>query len=168
MRLYTNQCYRQILSIQNIEILQGLSSLWSPPFRPHAFAPIFLSLAIVQLLLISTLSPLMIWWSGQTALLLFLLAKAAPAYLPTAFSVALKPLFPFQQAQYVHVFLLKPVPFCMLFAGLGSTIKSAISLLFSTYLILVLSSPPSFLLSQTFWQIWQELSFLSSCSIRLQ
>ena len=31
-----------------------------------------------------------------------------------------------------------------------------------------LSSPPSFLLSQTLWQIWQELSSLSSCSIRLQ
>ena len=30
------------------------------------------------------------------------------------------------------------------------------------------SSPPSFLLSQTLWQIWQELSSLSSCSIRLQ
>ena len=31
-----------------------------------------------------------------------------------------------------------------------------------------LSSPPSFLLSQTLWQIWQKLSCLSSCSIRLQ
>ena len=32
----------------------------------------------------------------------------------------------------------------------------------------IMSSPPSFLLSQTLWQIWQELSSLSSCSIRLQ
>ena len=31
-----------------------------------------------------------------------------------------------------------------------------------------LSSPPSFHLSQTLWQIWLELSSLSSCSIRLQ
>ena len=31
-----------------------------------------------------------------------------------------------------------------------------------------LFSPPSFLLFQTLWQIWQELSSLSSCSIRLQ
>ena len=31
-----------------------------------------------------------------------------------------------------------------------------------------MSSPPFFLLSQTLWQIWQELSSLSSCSIRLQ
>ena len=112
--------------------------------------------------------PLMIWYSGQTALFLFLLARAAPAFLPTALSVALRPLFPFRQAQFVPVFPLKPAPFCTLFAGLGNTIKSAIFLLFSSCLTLVLSSPPSFFLSQTLWQIWQELSFFSSCSIRLQ
>ena len=78
------------------------------------------------------------------------------------------PLFPFRQAQYLQVLRLKPAAFCMLFAGLGNTIKSVISLLFSYYLTLVLSSPPSFLLSQTLWQIWQELSSLSSCTIRLQ
>ena len=81
--------------------------------------------------------------------------------------MALRPLFPFQQAQYVQVFPLRPAPFCMLFAGLGSTIKSAIFLLFS-YMTPVLFYPPSFLLSQTLWQIWQELSSLSSSSIRLQ
>ena len=85
--------------------------------------------------------PLMIWYSGQTALFLFVLEKAAPAYLPTAFSVALRPLFPFQQAQFVQVFPLKPAPFCTLFAGLGSTKKPSTSLLFSNYLTLVLSSP---------------------------
>ena len=89
-----------------------------------------------------TLSPLMIWCFGQAALFLFLLAKAAPAFLPTALSVALRPHFPFQQAQYAQVFPLKPAPFCTLFASLGSTIKSAISLLFSSCLTLVLSSPP--------------------------
>ena len=82
--------------------------------------------------------------------------------------MALRPPFPFRQAQYAQVFPLKPAPFCTLFAGLGSTIKSAISLLFSYCLTLVLSSPPPFLLSQTLWQIWQELSSLSSCSIKLQ
>ena len=56
----------------------------------------------------------------------------------------------------------------MLFAGLGSTNKSAFSLVFSCYLTLVLSSSPSFLLSETLRQIWQELSSLSCCSIRLQ
>ena len=112
----------------------------------------------------------MIWYSGQTALFLLLLAKAALAYLPTAFSVALRPLVPFQQAQYVQVFPLKPVPFCMLFAGLGSTKKSAVSLFLSDSrsVLATLSSPPYFLLPQTLWQIWQELSSFSSCSIRLQ
>ena len=84
----------------------------------------------------------MMWYFGQTALFLFLLARAAPAYLPTALSVSLRPLFPFRQAQYVQVFPLKPAPFCTLFAGLGSTNKSAIFLLLFHYLTLILSSPP--------------------------
>ena len=68
-------------------------------------------------------------------------------------------------------FLLKPAPFCTFFAGLDSTNKSAISLLLpsdSCSVLTTLSSPPFFFLSQTLSQIWQELSSLSSCSIRLQ
>ena len=80
------------------------------------------------------LSPPMIRYSGQTVL--FPLARAAPAFLPTALCGT--EVFPFRQAQYVPGFPLKPAPFCTLFAGLGSTNKSAISLL----LTLVLSSPP--------------------------
>ena len=38
----------------------------------------------------------------------------------------------------------------------------------SRSVLTTLSSPSSFLLPQTLWQIWQELSSLSSCSIRLQ
>ena len=97
------------------------------------------------------------------------LARTVPSFLPTALSVALRPLFPFRQAQYAHVFLLKPAPFCTLFAGLGSTNKSAISLLLSDSrsVFTTLSFSPPFLLPETLWQIWQELSSLS-CSIRLQ
>ena len=95
--------------------------------------------------------PLMIWYSGLTALFLFLLARAALAYLPTALSVALRPLFPFQQAQFAQVFPLKPTPFCTLFAGVGSTNKPANSLLFSSYLILVLFSPLCPLLRLSFY-----------------
>ena len=84
----------------------------------------------------------MIRYFGQTALLLFLLAGTASSFLPTALSVALRPLFPFQQTQYAQVFPLKAAPFCTLFAGFGSTKKSATSRLFSSYLTLVLSSPP--------------------------
>ena len=133
----------------------------------HATALISLSLAKMRLLLTLTLYSLTIWCSGQTARFLFLLAKAALTYLPTALSVALRPLFPFQQAQYAQVFLLKPAPFCMLLAGLSSINKSATSLLLSDshFVPTTLSSPPSFLLPQP---LWQELSSLSSCSIRLQ
>ena len=38
----------------------------------------------------------------------------------------------------------------------------------SRSVLAALFSPPSFLLSQTLWQIWQELSSLSFCSMRLQ
>ena len=83
---------------------------------------------------------------NHTALFLSLLAKTALAYVPTALSVALRPSFPFQQAQYAQVFPLKPAPFCMLFAGLGSTNKSATSLLLSDSRHPVLSSIFPFIL----------------------
>ena len=121
-------------------------SAWSPPFPLHALSLILLSLAKVLLSPILTLSPLMIWYSGDTALFLFFLEKAAPAFLSTALSMALRPLFPFQQAQFVEVFPLKFAPFCTLFAGLGSTNKSAISFFFFFCVTLVLSSPPCLLL----------------------
>ena len=91
---------------------------------------------------------LTIWYSGQTALFFFLLAKAVLSYLPTALSVALRPLFPSQQAQHSQVFPMKPAPSCKLFAGLGSTNKSVTSPLLSDSrsVLATLSSPPSFLL----------------------
>ena len=149
----------------------SLFSRWSPPFPFHAPALILLFLAKVRLSLTLTLSPLTIWCFGLTGLFLFLLVRAALAYLPTAFSVASRPLSSFQLAQYAQVCLLKPKPFCKLFAGLGSTNKSATSLLLlsdSRSVLTALSSPPSFFFPQTLWQMWQELSFLSSCSIGLQ
>ena len=141
-----------------------LPSWWNPPFPLHTPALIPLSLAKVWLSPTLTLSSLMNWYSVQTTLFLLILSRAALAYLPTAFSVALRPLFSFQQAQYVQVFLLKPAPFCALFAGLASINKSATSLLVlsdSRSVLATLSSLPSFLLPETLWQIWQELSFLS-------
>ena len=174
MHPLTRSCFLLLvlgrLFLLALPVLLGtcLPSRSSPPFPLHALALILLFLAKVRLLPTLTLSPFMIWCFGLTALFLFLLARAAPVFFPTAVFVALRPLFPFRQAQYVQVFPLKPAPFCTLFAGLGSTNKSAISLLFSNYLTLVLSSPPSFLLSQTLWQIWQELSSLPFYFIGLQ
>ena len=121
-------------------------SFFEPAFlhcEGHSFPcsrsdPLFL--AKVRLSPTLTLSHLTIWYSGQTALFLFLLTMAALAFLPTALSVALRPLFPFQQAQYAQVFLLKSAPLSKLFADLGSINKSATFLCFSSYLTLVLSS----------------------------
>ena len=72
-------------------------------------------------------------------------------------------------AQYAHVFPLKPAPLFKLFAGFGSTNKSATSLFLSDsrFVLATLSSPLSFLLHHLLWQVWQELSFLS-CIVRLQ
>ena len=69
------------------------STLSSPCSRSDPFA-----LAKVRLSPTLTLSPPMFWYSGQTALFFLFLARAAPAYLPTALSVTLRPLFPFRQA----------------------------------------------------------------------
>ena len=95
----------------------------------------------------------------------------ALAYLPTALSVALRPLFPFRQAQYGQVILLKPVPFCKLFAGLGSNNKSGTSLLLLSDSCSVLTTLPLLCLS-----FYLNLSGRSgrncllslSCSIKLQ
>ena len=148
MRPLTRSCFLLLvlgrLFLLALPVLLGicLCSRWSPSFPLHALALISLTLAQVRLSPTLTLSPLMIWCFGLTALFLFLLARAARAFLPTALSVAPRPLFPFRQAQYVQVFPLKPVPICTLFAGLGSNNKSAIFLLFFSCLTLALSSPP--------------------------
>ena len=71
-----------------VHLFLSMLSLWSPLSHQDA------ALAYLDSL------PLTIWCSGQMALFLFLLAKAALAYLPTGLSMALRLLFPFQQAQY--------------------------------------------------------------------
>ena len=148
MRPLTRSCFLLLvlgrLFLLTLPFLLGicLRSRWSSPFPSHALALIFLSLAKVRLSPTLTLSFLMVWYSGLTALFFFLLAKTALAYLPTTLSVALRPLFPFRHEQYVEVFPLKPGPFCTFVASVGSTIKSAISLLFPSSLTLVWSSTP--------------------------
>ena len=111
----------------------------------------------------------MFWTDGSV---LFPLAKAALASLPTAYFVALRPHFPFRMAHYVQVSLLKPAPFCKLSAGLGSTSKSAISLIFSSSLTLCLSLPlfpfPHLSFYLELWKIWQKLPSLFTLTIRLQ
>ena len=106
------------------------STLWNLPsfsveslFLPHAPNLILLSLSSRCGSRSTWLSPTL--RSGQMVLFFFLSEKAALAFFATALSVALRPLFPFRQAQYAQVFPLKSAPFCKLSAGLGSTNKSA-------------------------------------------
>ena len=116
--------------------------------------------------------PLMVWCSGQMALFLFLLARAALAFLPTALC----------DTEATLSFSAGPV--CSSFSAEACAIlhalcwsrqhqqvchfSSLLLLYVSRSVLATLSSPPSFLLSQTLWQIWQELFSFSFCSIRLQ
>ena len=170
MRPLTRSCFLLLflgrLSLFDFPLLLKFCfpSLWSPHFSLHALALIPSSLAKVRLSLSWTLCHLTMWCFEQTTLLLFLLAKAALACLPTALFVVPKPLFPFQQPHYAQVFPLNPAPFCKLFAGLAT--PTSVPLLCCSYLALALSSLPylllpSFFLPQTLWKIWQELSSLS-------
>ena len=113
------------------------------------YSSLFLSFAAVLFTSLTLNALLTIWCSGQAALFLSLSAKTGLAYLPTGLSVASRPPFSSQQTQYAQVFPLKLAPSCTLFAGLGNTNKSAISLLFFSYLTLTLYSPSSFLLPQS-------------------
>ena len=105
LRPLTRSCFLLLvlgrLFLLALLVLLGICfpSRWSPSFPLQACALIPLFLAKVSALTHLDSLPLMIWCLGQTALFLFLFAKAAPAYLPTALSVALRPLFPFRQAQ---------------------------------------------------------------------
>ena len=107
MRPLTRSCFlllvlgRLLLLALPVLLEICLPSRWSPPFPLYALA-LIPPPAKVRLSPTLTLFPLMIWCFGQTAL--SLLTRAAPAFLPTALSVALRPLFPFQQAQYAQVF----------------------------------------------------------------
>ena len=178
MRPLTRSCFL-LLSLGSFFLLAlphllgiCLRSLWSPPFPLHAPALISLSFAKVRLSPTLTLSHHTIWFFEQKALFPFLLARAALAYLPAALSVALRLLFPFQQAQYAQVFLLKPAPHSASSLLVSATptslpLSSLLLLSDSRSVLATLSSPPSFLLPQTLWQIWQERSSLS-CAIRLQ
>ena len=120
-----------------------LLSLWSSPSSFYTLALIFLVLAKVWLSLALALSPpydLVLWTNGSVP---FPFGKSGSDVLAgCSLFVAPRPLFPCQQAQYAQASLIKPAPLCNLFAGFGSTNKSTTSLLFSSYLTLVFSSPP--------------------------
>ena len=88
-----------------------------------------LSLAKAWLPLTLTLSHFMIWTDGSVP---FPFSKGGSAVLANCSLCGTEAtLSPFRQAKFAQVFPLKPAPFWKLFSGLGSTNKSAISLLLS-------------------------------------
>ena len=137
-----------------------LPSPWSPPFPLHAPALILLSL--VQL---DSLPPhdLVLWTDGSVP---FPFGKSGSGVLANCSLYGIEATLSFSAGPVCFFAEACAIPHAL--CCLRNTNKSAIFLLFSYYLTLVLSSPLSFLLSQTLWQIWHELSSLSSCSIRLQ
>ena len=168
MRPLTRSCFL-LLPLWRLSFLPSLNSL--EPALIHYEATLSspcsrsdprLSRQGAALAHLNSLPPydLVLWPDGSVP---FLFGKAALAYLPTALSVslslskAMRPLFPFQQAQYAQVFLL------LILAA-----QTSLQLLFSTYLTFALSSSLSLLLPQSLWQIWQELSSLLFCFIKLQ
>ena len=132
-----------------------------------------LPLAQVRLSPILTLSPLIIWCFGQTALLLFFLGKGGSGVVAICSLCGTEAILSFLAGPVRSSFSAEA---CAILHALCWSRQHQQVCHFSSLLLLsdsrsvlaTLSSPPSFLLSQTLWQIWQELSFFSSCSIRLQ
>ena len=127
-------------------------SLWSRPFPVHVPSLTFLSRQDAALALLNSLPlyDLVLWTNGSVSSHFVKGGSGALANCSLSLSVALMLLSSFRQAQYVQIFPLKPVPFCKLFAGLGSTNKSATSLFLlsgSCSVLTTLCSPLFFLLS---------------------
>ena len=154
-----------------------------PPFPPwnlpsftvestlssSCFAPILLFLVKMRLSLTLTLSSPhdVVFWTDSS----FSFSKGGSSVLANCSLCGTKATLSFSAGPVCSSFPLKPAPFYTLFAVFGRTNKSTAFLLLlfdSRSVLAALSSPPFFLLPQTLWQIWQELSSLSSCSIRLQ
>ena len=174
MRPLTRSCFLLILLVRlfllALPFLPGicLPSLWNPPFPLHAPALISLSLSQGALLAhLDSLPPhdLVLWTDGSVPFPFRKGGSGVPANCSLCGTEA--------------TFSLSTGPVCSSFSTETCAILHALCwsrqhqqvcpfLLFSFSLTLVLSSPPSFLLPQTLWQTWQELSSLSSCSIRLQ
>ena len=175
MRPLTRLCFLLLLGrffFLALPFLLGicLRLLWSPPFPLHALALILPSLA--KMWLSPTLTPhdLVVWIDGSVP---FPFGKGSSDFLANCSLCGTEATLSFSAG-----------PVCSSFSAEAYAILHALCWSrqhqqvchFSSLLLLsdsrsvftTLFSPPSFLLSQTLWQIWQELSSLSCCSIRLQ
>ena len=151
-----------------------LRSRWSPPFALHALALIPLFLAKVRLSPTLTLSPpphdLVRLTEGSVT---FPFGKGGSGVLANCSLCGTETTLSFSAGLVCSSFFAEA---CAILHALCWSRQHQQVCHFSSLLLLsdsrsvlaTLSFPPSFLLSQTLWEIWQELSSLSSCSIRLQ
>ena len=169
MRPLTSSCFPLLLGRLSLLALFHLLgtcplSLWSPPFPLHAPALIPFFLHKVRLYSPYDLVP---WTDGSAP---FPLGKGGSGVLANCSLCGAEASF-------------SAGPVCSSFSAEAYAILQALcwsrqhqqmfhfsSLLLSDSrsVLVTLSSPSSFLLPQSLWQIWQELSCLSSCTIRLQ
>ena len=178
MRPLTRSCFLLLvlgrLFLLALLFLLGicLPSRWSPPFPLHALALIPLSLGKVRLSPILTLPThdLVLWTDGSVS---FPFGKGGSGVLANCSLCGTEATLSFSAGPVCSSFSAEA---CAILHALCWSRQHQQVCHFSSLLLLsdsrsilaTLSSPPSFLLSQTLWQIWQELSSLSSCSIRLQ
>ena len=138
---------------------------WIPPFPIHAPAMISLSLAKMKLWLTMTLSALTIWCFGMMALFFF--GKGSCSVLANCSFCGTEATLSFSAGPVYSSFSAEA---CAILQALFWSRQHQQVCHFSSFLLLsdycsvltTLHSPPSFLLSQTLWQIRQELFSLSS------
>ena len=177
MRPLTRSCFVLLLLgrlfLLALPVLLGvcLPSRWSPPFPLHALALIPLSRQGAALAHLDSLPPhdLVLWTDGSVP---FPLGKGGSGILSNCSLCGTEATLSFSAGPVCSSFSAEA---CATLHALCWSRQHQQVCHFSSLLLLsdscsvlaTLSSPPSFHLSQTLWQIWQELSSLS-CSIRPQ
>ena len=178
MRPLARSCFLLLvlgrLLLLALPILLGicLRSRSSPPFPLHALALIPLTLAKLRLSPTLTLPPphdLVLWTDGSVP---FPFSNGGSGVLANCSHCGTEATLSFSAGPVCSSFSAEA---CAILHALCWSrqhhkvchFSSLLHLSDSRSVFATLSSPPPFLLSQTLWQIWQELSSLS-CSIRLQ
>ena len=178
MRPLTRSCFLLLvlerLFLLALPVLLGICLLspWSPPFPLHALALIPLSRQGAALAHLDSLPPhdLVLWTDGSVP---FPFGKDGSDVLANCSICGTEATLSFSAGLVCSSFSAEA---CAILYTLcwsrqhqqACYLSSLLLLSNSRSILLTLSSAPSFLLSQTLWQIYRGLSSFSSCSIKLQ